>query len=45
MEMAFMLQALRCDETLNARGFCVWLSSFLLGFNLAANDEFADLCK
>lgn len=43
--MAFMLETLRGDKTLNAGGFGVRFLAFALGLDLATNDEFANLEK
>ena len=41
--VALVLEALRSDETLDARSLGVGLRALLLGLNLATNDELADL--
>lgn len=41
--MALVLQTLRRDEALNARGLRVRLLAFRLGLDFTANDELADL--
>lgn len=41
--MALVLQALRCDEALDARCFGIWFLALGFGLYLTANDEFADL--
>ncbi len=41
--MSLVLKALGSDETLNLRGFGVWLLAFALGLDFTANDEFANL--
>lgn len=41
--VALVLQALRCDEALDARCFGIWFLALGFGLYLTANDEFADL--
>ena len=41
--MSLALETLRSDKTLNVRCLGVWLGTLLLGLDLAANDELADL--
>ena len=41
--MTFMLETLRSDEALDARGFRVGFFAFALGLDFTADDEFADL--
>ena len=39
--LTLALETLRCDQSLDLRGFGVWLLAFLL--DLSANDEFANI--
>lgn len=41
--VALVLETLRGDQALDARGLGVRLRALLLGLDLAADDEFADL--
>lgn len=41
--VALVLQALRSDEALDARGLGVRFGTLLLGLDFTTNDEFADL--
>lgn len=41
--MALVLQALRCDEALDARCFGIWFLALGFGLYFTANDKFADL--
>ena len=41
--VTLVLQTLRSDETLDARGFFVWFLAFSLGLDFAADDVAADL--
>lgn len=41
--VALVLETLRSDEALDARGLGVWLGTLLLWLNLTANDKLADL--
>ena len=41
--MTLVLETLRSDETLDAGCFGIWFLVFALGFDFAADDEFADL--
>lgn len=41
--VTLVLKTLRCNEALDARSFCIWRGTLLLGCHLTANDEFADL--
>ena len=41
--VTFMLETLRCDETLDAGGLGVWFLAFAFGLNFTTDDEFADL--
>lgn len=43
--MALVLEALRSNKTLDLGSLGVWLCALLLGLNLAADDELADLKK
>lgn len=41
--VALVLEALRCDETLDTRSFSIWFFPFSFRLYFAADDEFADL--
>ena len=43
LEVAFVLEALRSDETLNAGGLEVGFLAFAFGLDFTSDDEFADL--
>ena len=42
-EMAFVLETLRSDETLDLGGLGIWFLSLSLWLHLSADNEFADL--
>lgn len=41
--MTLVLETLRSDQALDLRGLGVWLGALLLGLDLAADDELANL--
>lgn len=43
--VTLVLEALRSNQALDFRGFCVWLLAFAFGCDFAADDEFANLCS